>query len=90
MHKFLLFLSFACLCMIAFCHGLCTLLSFEHAAVFLIPPWVILFIQSKELCFAAFFVVGFSLLGVLLSFYPPWFLPFIQSIELCFVVVFAI
>ena len=79
MHNFLLFLSFACLSMIAFCHGLCTLLSFEHAAVFLIPPRVTLFIQSKELCFASSFVLGFSLLGVLLSFLSSM-VPFIYPV----------
>ena len=57
-HCFFFFLSFACLCMIAFCHSLCTL-SFRHAFVFLIPQWVISFIQSKELCSVAFLYLGF-------------------------------
>ena len=35
--------------MFAFHCGLFTLLSFEHAVVFLIPPWFVSFIQSKEL-----------------------------------------
>ena len=38
-------------CMIAFHCGLCTLLSFGHVLVFLIPPWFISFNQSKEFSF---------------------------------------
>ena len=64
-HCFFFFLSFACLCMIAYCCGFCTLLSFGHAVVSLISLWFVSFIQSKELCFNAFFVLGFSLLCML-------------------------
>ena len=62
------FWSFACLCMITSCCGLCTLLSFGCVVVFLIPPWFISFLQSKELHVVAFVVLGFFLSGILLSF----------------------
>ena len=56
-------------CMIVFHCGLCTLLSFGHVIVFLIPLWFISFNQSKELHFVAFVILHFFLLGILLSFY---------------------
>ena len=77
-HCFFFFLSFACLCMIAFHCGFCTLLSF--AVIFLIPPLFVLFIQLKELHFLPFFVLGFSLAGMLLSFYSS-VVCFIYSIK---------
>ena len=77
-HCFFFFLPFACLCMIAFHCGFCTLLSF--AVIFLIPPLFVLFIQLKELHFLPFFVLGFSLAGMLLSFYSS-VVCFIYSIK---------
>ena len=98
-HLLFLFLFVICLFVYDCIWFVYFLLSFGHAVVFLIPPWFVLFIQSKELCFIAFFVLGFSLSGMLLSFlflHVTWFISCTQShfinvavFVICFVLFWA-